>query len=277
MSAKRPRKQPTGVYIAILFFSVMIFLAVIVPFFPSLDPNQFNPDVSPEAMPPSLDHPFGTDDLGRDVLLRAIFGARISLAVGFVSVGIALIVGAALGFLTGYFGGRFDNVMMRIVDVMMSIPTIFLILILQSSFKPSILNVMLVIGFTSWMGITRLVRAEVMSLKERPFILAVKARGFGSLTILRHIIPHTINPILVTATLGIGNAIMSESVLSFLGMGVQPPNASWGNMLENSLSFMFDAPWMAIIPGLLITLTVLALNYIGDTLRSRLNRSEHHA
>ena len=277
MSAKRHRKQPTGVYIAILFFSVMIFLAVIVPFFPSLDPNQFNPDVSPEAMPPSLDHPFGTDDLGRDVLLRAIFGARISLAVGFVSVGIALIVGAALGFLTGYFGGRFDNVMMRIVDVMMSIPTIFLILILQSSFKPSILNVMLVIGFTSWMGITRLVRAEVMSLKERPFILAVKARGFGSLTILRHIIPHTINPILVTATLGIGNAIMSESVLSFLGMGVQPPNASWGNMLENSLSFMFDAPWMAIIPGLLITLTVLALNYIGDTLRSRLNRSEHHA
>jgi len=168
--------------------------------------------------------------------------------------------------------------MMRFVDMMMAIPTIFLILAIQIILTPSITNIMIVIGLTSWMGVARLVRSEVLSVKERVFITAARARGLGWRRLLfKHIFPHTLNPIIVAAMLGMGAAILTESVLSYLGLGVQPPHASWGNMLENSLAFMEDAPWMALIPGIMITLTVLALNFLGDGLRAKLNPRENHA
>ncbi len=264
-----------------LAYGYLIFLmliALLIPLAPSLNPNIFNPDLIGVPTPPSLHHPMGTDQLGRDLLLRSIYGARVSLSVSVIAVGISISIGTLLGILSGYIGGWFDEILMRLVDMMMALPTLFLILIVQSIFRPSLFNVMVVIGLTGWMGVARLVRAETLSVKERPFILAARARGISSGKILtRYVFPHTLNPILVTAALGMGGAILTESVLSFLGLGVQPPHASWGNMLQNSLVYSISAPWMVIIPGALITLTVLALNIIGDQLRSQLVKEETHA
>ena len=217
--------------------------------------------------PPSFSHWFGTDDLGRDILLRSIYGARISLMVGFIAVSISLSIGIFVGLTSGFLGGSIDMAIMRTIDVLMALPTLFLILMVQVTLEPSIFNVMVVIGITSWMGMARIVRAEVLSYKERTFVTACRARGLSEKKVLfKHILPHTLNPVIVGAMLGMGGAILVESVLSFLGLGVQPPNASWGNMLENSLGFLRDAPWMALIPGILITLTVLSLNFLGDGL-----------
>ncbi|RAP32804.1 peptide ABC transporter permease [Candidatus Marinamargulisbacteria bacterium SCGC AG-410-N11] len=255
--------------ISILFLAILAILAFLTPVLFSFDPNSIDLSSLGEPEAPSLRHLFGTDDLGRDILLRCIYGARISLLVGIVSVSISITIGVLLGVITGYLGGLYDEIFMRIVDIFMAIPTLFLILTIQIILEPNIFNVMAVIGITSWMGVCRLVRAEVLSIKERTFVTALKARSLNPITILlKHILPHTLNPVIVAAMLGMGNAILVESVLSFLGLGVQPPHASWGNMLENSLAFMRDAPWMALIPGTFITLTVLALNFIGDDIRS---------
>jgi peptide/nickel transport system permease protein len=257
------------------FLALIIILAIIIPMFSNLDPNGFDPNCIGEPAAPSIRHIFGTDDLGRDILLRLIYGARVSLTVGLVSVGIMIFVGIFVGTIAGYLGGWVDELIMRFVDVFMAIPTIFLILTIQILLKPSIYNVMFVIGLTSWTGVSRLVRAEILSIKERPFITAAYARGISHLRVLiKHILPHALNPIIVASMLGMGTAILTESVLSYLGLGIQPPHASWGNMLENSLSFMIDAPWMAIAPGVLISLTVLSLNFLGDFLRSGLNPRE---
>ena len=256
---------------AIIFLLLLAFSAIIVSFLP-LDPNNFNPHALGEPLAPGLQHILGTDDLGRDLLLRAIYGARISLLVGFVSVGIALAIGICIGVFSGFVGGLTDEVIMRVVDLIMALPTIFLILIIQSIVKPNIMNVIIVIGCTSWMGVARLVRAEVLSIKTRTFITALRARGITESKILiKHVMPHTLTPIIVAGVLGIGGAILTESVLSFLGLGVQPPVASWGNMLENSMNYMFDAPWLAVVPGLFITITVLSLNFLGDDLRKKFN------
>ncbi|MFC1616694.1 ABC transporter permease [Candidatus Margulisiibacteriota bacterium] len=257
---------------SICYLIIIAFLAIFVPMLPNVDANKFDPNYISEPEPPSIRHILGTDDFGRDVLLRCIYGARISLTVGLVAVSIMLIVGMTIGLIAGYKGGFFDEIVMRLVDVFMSIPTIFLILTIQVLLKPSIYNVMIVIGLTSWVGVARIVRAEVMSIKERPYILAARARGFSNFRLLlKHILPHTLNPVIVAMILSIGIAILIESTLSFLGMGVQPPQASWGNMLENSLSFMRDAPWMVFAPGFFITLTVLAFNFLGDGLRGIIN------
>jgi peptide/nickel transport system permease protein len=257
---------------AFCYLGVLIILGVLFPIISSVDPNYFDIEIMQGAEAPSLRHIFGTDDLGRDTFVRCIYGSRVSLAIGFISVGISIVIGMLVGMLSGYLSGIFDEIVMRIVEIFMAIPKIFLLLIIQIMLKPSIYNVMIVIGLTSWMGVSRLVRSEVMSIKERQFIIAARARGCGHVRILfKHILPHVLNPVIVAATLGIGYAILAESVLSFLGLGVQPPHASWGNMLQNSLSFMIEAPWMAIIPGVLITLTVLSLNFIGDGLRSCLD------
>ena len=200
--------------------------------------------------------------------------------VGFVAVSISLSIGVFIGLISGFIGGRTDAIIMRTIDVLMALPTLFLILMVQVILEPSIFNVMIVIGITSWMGMARIVRAEVLSYKERTFVTACKARGISMRTILfKHILPHTLNPVIVGAMLGMGGAILVESVLSFLGLGVQPPHASWGNMLENSLGFLRDAPWMALIPGILITLTVLSLNFLGDGLWLLLDpkAKENHA
>lgn len=257
---------------SLIFLLTIAILGFGIRLFSSLDPNYFNPDLIGDPIPPSLNHLFGTDDLGRDILIRILYGAQISLLVGFVSVGISVLIGIFIGVISGYVSGWVDELIMRLVDLFMAIPTLFLILIIQVILTPSIFNVMVVIGLTSWMGVCRMVRAEVLSVKERPFVLAARSRGFSHFRVLfKHILPHTLTPIIVAAMLGMGSAILTESVLSFLGLGVQPPHASWGNMLQNSLAYMLDAPWMTVFPGLFITLTVLALNFLGDGLRDLLS------
>lgn len=261
------------VMIFIGFFGLLVVLAVVVPFIPGMDPNFFDPLNLGEPSAPSLHHWFGTDDLGRDVLLRCIYGARVSLLVGVIAVSISMVIGVILGLVSGYVRGRLDSVIMRSVDVMMAIPTIFLILILQVLFRPSLYQVMIVIGLTGWTGIARLVRAEVMSMRERVFVLALRSRGITHQRILFfHIVPNVLNPVIVSTVLGMGSAILTESVLSFLGLGVQPPHASWGNMLQQSLNFISDAPWLAMAPGICITCTVLALHFMGDAFRQRVNK-----
>ena len=260
---------------SLMFLGAMIVASVLIPLFP-FDPNYFDPNYVTDPIPPSSAHIFGTDDLGRDLFLRMIYGARVSLFVGVISVLISLVVGVTTGLLSGYIGGRFDSVMMRLVDLFMAIPTLFLILTIQVILTPSLTNVMVVIGLTSWMGMCRLVRAEMLSLKEQSFVVALKARGIPPIRVLfKHIFPHALNPIIVAAMMGMGGAILTESVLSFLGLGVQPPFASWGNMLDNSLSYMWEAPWMVAVPGICISLTVLSLNFIGDQMRSYFNPQEH--
>lgn len=263
--------------LSMIFLTILALLAIFFPLFSSSDPTLFDPMLVGDPLPPSWAHPFGTDDLGRDILVRMIYGARISLMVGVISVTISIIIGMTVGLTAGFFSGWTERGLMILVDFFLSIPWLFLILIIQVIFTPSIYNVMAVIGLTSWMGLSRLVRAEVLKVKEEVFITAARARGIPERIILfKHILPHTLNPVIVALMLGMGAAILIESALSFLGLGVQPPNASWGNMLENALAYMRDAPWMALIPGLFITLTVLSLNFIGDALRSALNSKESH-
>ena len=261
-------RLPKRAVFSIVFLVGLFLASVCLPTLLHWDPNSFDASGVSEPLSPSLTHWFGTDDLGRDLLIRAIDGARVSLLVGIISVSISIVVGVLLGALSGFKGGLLDEVLMRLLDVFLAIPTLFLILTIQVMLKPSIVTVMVVIGLTSWMGVARLVRAEVLSLKERVFVTAARARGIAPFWILiRHILPHTAPIIIISAMIGMGHAILTESVLSFLGMGVQPPLASWGNMLQNSLSYMLDAPWMTWVPGIFITITVLALNFLGDGLR----------
>ncbi len=266
---RRFRKNKLAVA-ALVILGFMGIAALLAPFIAPYDPG----DIGRTALePPSVQHLFGTDDFGRDIFSRAVYGARISLSVGLVAVSISVIVGFLFGMISGYFGGFIENFIMRFVDVMLSFPSIFLILAVQTMLTPNIYNVMVVIGFTSWMGVARLVRAEVLSVKERPYIEAARAIGAsGSRIMLRHIMPNVIAPVIVAGTLGMAGAILTESALSFLGLGVQPPLSSWGNMLQDSQAYLRDAPWMSLIPGLLILLTVLCIYLVGEGLREELGR-----
>ena len=221
---------------------------------------------------PSAEHLLGTDDMGRDVLSRMIYGARISLAVGFVSVGIAVLIGTSLGACAGYFGGLVDAVVMRFVDIMLCFPSTFLILAVIAFVGPSIWNVMFVIGVTGWMGVCRLVRAEFLSLRERDFVVAARALGAGDARLIfRHILPNAMAPVLVAAVLGVAGAILTESGLSFLGLGVQPPTPSWGNILTAGKDNIDVAWWLSFFPGLAITVTMLGYNMLGEGLRDALD------
>ncbi len=262
---------------AVLGLSIIVFLtlvAIFAPFVATHDPEGTDEDLYNIDAPPSRDNWWGTDELGRDVFSRSVYGARISLAVGLVSVSIAIFIGTLWGAIAGYYGGRLDNVMMRIVDAIMSFPTLLLLITIMAVFEPSIWNVMIVLGLTSWPSISRFVRAEFLSLKQREFAEAARASGASDARIIfRHILPNATAPIIVAATLGLANAILSESALSFLGIGVQPPTPSWGNMLTNAqdLASMIDAPWKAFFPGFLIFVTVLSFNFLGDGLRDALD------
>jgi peptide/nickel transport system permease protein len=223
-------------------------------------------------MPPGLHHLLGTDDLGRDVMSRMIWGARISLAVGFVAIGIATLIGMLLGALAGYYGGWTDRVIMRFIDIMLSIPTFFLILAVIAFIGPSIWNIMIVIGLTSWMGVARLVRAEFLSLKEREFVLAARAVGASDVRIIfRHVMINSMAPVLVSAVLGVAGAVLVESALSFLGIGIQPPTPSWGNILSLGKDYIELAWWLSVYPGLAILITVLGYNLLGEGIRDSID------
>ncbi|MDT8419578.1 MAG: ABC transporter permease [Desulfuromonadales bacterium] len=229
-------------------------------------------DVSQSLLPPSLAHPLGTDDLGRSVLVRLLYGARISLLVGFVAVGISCLIGIFLGALAGFYGGWVDTLIMRFVDIMLCFPTFFLILAVIAFLNPSIWNIMIVIGVTSWMGVARLIRAEFLSLRERDFVQAAIALGASDMRLIfRHILPNALSPVLVTATLGVAGAILTESALSFLGIGVQPPTPSWGNMLITGKQTLGSAWWLSVFPGLAILITVLGYNLLGEGIRDALD------
>ena len=254
--------------LALIGASILLFMALTAAFAPVLAP--YDPDelgqVALEA--PSLNHLFGTDDYGRDIFSRILFGARVSLTIGFVAVSISVLIGTLFGALSGYYGSYIDSIIMRFVDIMLAFPSIFLILAVQAMLTPNIYNVMIVIGLTSWMGVARLVRGEFLSVKERPFVEAVRALGASDRRIIfRHILPNSFAPVTVAATLGMAGAILTESALSFLGMGVQPPFASWGNMLQDSQAYLRQAPWMALVPGLFILITVLSIYFVGDGIR----------
>ena len=248
----------------------LFFIAVLAPLLSPFSPNDI--DRKEILEPPSLRHPLGTDDLGRDLLSRMIWGSRVSLAVGFVAVGIATCIGMILGAFSGYYGGWTDRIIMRFIDVMLSIPTFFLILAVIAFVGPNIWNIMIVIGITSWMGVARLVRAEFLSIKEREYVLAAKALGVNDIRIIfRHIMINSLAPVLVSAVLGVASAVLVESALSFLGLGVQPPTPSWGNILTLGKDNIEIAWWLSLYPGLAILITVLGYNLLGEGIRDSID------
>jgi len=235
---------------------------------------------------PSAEHPFGTDTIGRDVLARTIYGGQISLLIGLTAVLIESIAGILVGALAGYYGGLVDSILMRITEAMLNIPEIFLLIVMAKFFggkipaveffgrtySGSVIVIVVIIGLTSWMYLARIVRAEFLSLKENDFVLAARATGASNTQIIfLHILPNSIAPIVVSATLGVANAILAEAYISFLGLGVQPPTATWGNMLDGANNYLESAPWLWFFPGLLILLTVLSINFLGDGLRDALD------
>lgn len=246
------------------------FAAVFAPLIAPFDPNELHLDAILKA--PCAEFPLGTDRLGRDVLSRLLYGGRVSLWVGFVAVGISISIGALLGLVSGYFGGLVDEIVMRFVDIMLCFPSFFLILAVVAFLEPSLFNIMIVIGLTSWMGVARLVRAETLTLREREFVSAARLAGTSTWRIMtRHILPNAMAPVTISAILGIGGAILIESGLSFLGLGVQPSQASWGNMLMDGKSVIEEASWLSLFPGLAILITVLGYNLLGESLRDFLD------
>jgi peptide/nickel transport system permease protein len=252
----------------VVFF--LVVLAVLAPILAPWDPNR--PDLRNMLGDSSRAHPLGTDQLGRDVLSRMLYGARVSLTVGFVSMGIATAIGIVLGSVAGYRGGVVDATIMRLVDLMLVFPRFFLLLAVLAFLRPSIWTIMAVIGLTGWMGVTRLVRAEFLALREREFVLWSQSIGASGFRIVwRHILPNAMAPVLVAMTLGIPAAILTESGLSFLGLGVQPPYATWGNILNEGKDAIEIAWWLSFYPGLAILVTVLSYNLLGEGIRDALD------
>jgi peptide/nickel transport system permease protein len=263
---KRNRMAMTGLALVLGMFVVSIFAPWLAPY----DPNQI--DLKQVLMPPSPSHYLGTDTLGRDVLSRIIFGSRVSLKVGFVAVGLATLIGLLIGALAGYYGGWVDQTLMRLVDLMLCFPAFFLILAVIAVLEPSIWNIMAVIGLTGWMGVARLVRAEFLSLREREFVTAARALGASDTRlIMRHMLPNALAPVMVSATLGVAGAILTESALSFLGLGVQPPTPSWGNILTAGKDNIEIAWWLSVFPGLAILITVMSYNLLGEGIREAID------
>jgi peptide/nickel transport system permease protein len=256
--------------IGLVFLSVIFIVALLATFIAPYDPNAI--DVKSILISPSTSHWMGTDGLGRDVFSRMLYGAQISLLVGLVAVGISTAIGIVLGALAGYYRGWVDTVIMRLVDIMLSIPSFFLILAVIAFLTPSIINIMIVIGLTSWMSVTRLVRAEFLSLREREFVHASRTLGASdSRLIFLHLLPNSLTPVIVSTVLGVASAVLMESSLSFLGLGVQAPQSSWGNILADGREYIQFAWWLSLFPGLAILMTVLGYNLVGEGLRDALD------
>lgn len=256
--------------LAVISLYFMGFVTLLALFAPLLAP--YEPQAMTDAFgaAPSWKHWLGTDQIGRDQLSRIVYGARVSLTVGLLSILIASVIGTVLGLVSGYLGGWVDQVIMRITDVFMSFPYIMLILVVAAIVGPGLTNIIVILGVLGWPAIARLVRGNVLSLKQTEYVKAARALGYSSSRIMfKHMLPNTVAPILIYATSGVAAAILDEAALSFLGLGVQPPDASWGNMLSSakSLSVLTTQPWLWVPPGIMILLTVLAINYIGDALR----------
>ena len=263
---KRNRLALFGGVIIIILSIFAIFAPLVTPF----NPEEQN--ISERLLPPDAKHYCGTDELGRDIYTRMVYGARVSLAVGFIAVIISTIIGILIGSAAGYYGGWVDSILMRFVDIMLSIPTLFLILMLSVYLGPSIINVMIIIGLTGWMDLSRLVRAEFLSLKKREYVLAARVSGASNTRIiLKHILPNALSPVFVSVIFGVGGAILIESGLSFLGLGVQPPDASWGNILTSGKDYIERAWWLTVYPGLAIFITVMSYNILGEGLRDALD------
>lgn len=265
---RRDRLAMTGLAVVVVLYLVALLAPLIAPY----DPIAQEDIVRTGYLPPSLAHPLGTDQFGRDVLSRLIYGARISLSIALVAVMIAIGIGTLLGAVAGYLGGRVDTMIMRFTDMVLSFPRLVLLLAIVALFEPSIPLIILVLGLTQWPGTARIVRGEVLSLREREFITAARALGMSRTRILlRHLVPNVLAPVIVAATLGIGNTIVLEAGLSFLGLGVAPPTPTWGNMVADGRQNLIGAWWVATFPGLTIVLTVLAFNLVGDGLRDAMD------
>ena len=265
---RRDRLAVVGTAVLALLFGIAVLAPLIAPY----DPLAQGDLVRAAYLPPSPGHWLGTDQFGRDLLSRILYGARVSLAVGCIAVAIAVVLGSLLGAIAGYLGGRVDTLIMRLTDMVMAFPRLVLLIMVLAVFEPSLTLIILVLGLTQWPGTARLVRGEVLSLREREYVEAARALGFGRRRIiLRHLIPNVLAPVIVAATLGIGNTIVLEAGLSFLGLGIQPPTPSWGTLVADGRQNLVGAWWVATFPGLAIALTVLAFNVVGDGLRDALD------
>lgn len=251
---------------AVVLLGALVLAAWAGPVLYDVDPDAL--DLAKSGAPPGAGHPLGTDESGRDVLSRLLAGGRVSLTVGFAAVLFSAVLGVALGALAGLGGRRLDTAIMRLTDAMLSIPVLFLVIAALTFFGTSVTGLVVAIGATSWMGLARLVRGELLSVREQTFVEAARALGTGPVRLFaRHALPHLLPSVAVNLTFGIGTAILTESALSFLGFGVQPPTASWGNMLTNAQSYLYTTPWLAVYPGVAILVTVVAVNVLGDALR----------
>jgi peptide/nickel transport system permease protein len=266
---KKNRLALAGATLMVFLYIVTLLTPLISPFDPAA---QGEPIVQFRYLSPSLTNLMGTDRFGRDIFSRVLYGARISLSIGFIAMGIGVSIGTVLGAVAGFFGGMVDTLLMRFTDMVLSFPRLILLIVIIAMFEPSIFLVVAVLGLTGWMSVSRIVRGEVLSLREREFVQAARALGMSDARIIfRHVIPNTLAPVIVYATLGIGNTILIEAGLSFLGLGVQPPTPSWGNMISEGRDSLLNAWWIATFPGLAIVFTVVAFNLIGDGLRDALD------
>ena len=262
---KRFRENRLALVGAIVIL-IFIITALLSPLIAPYDPNAQN--LQMRLLPPSWNHPFGTDKFGRDLLSRVIYGSRVSLTIGFLAVTIALTLGTLIGAVAGFFGGKIDGFLMRMTDVFLAFPRLFLILALVAFFTPSVRLVVIVLGITGWMTTARLIRGEVLSIKERDFVQAARVIGAGTLRIIfRHVLPNALTPVIATLGLRVGDTILTEAALSFLGLSAQPPTPSWGNIIMEGKEHLLDAWWIAFFPGIAILLTVLCFNLISDGIR----------
>jgi len=263
----RHRLAMIGLIMVILVGVVTILASQLAPY----EPNAFR--IKDRFTPPlQPGHILGTDEMGRDMVSRLLYAGRISLVVGMVAMLVTVLIGSAIGSVSGYYGGAVDSVLMRFTDTLLAFPTVFLLLVLAAFIRPSVVSIAVIIGATAWMEVARIVRGLVMSLREQDFITAARCVGVQDVRIIfRHLMPNTISPILVAATMNVAYAVLMESYISYVGYGIQPPAASWGNMLNNAQAYFDTAPWLAILPGLMITLTVMGFNFVGDGLRDSLD------